>query len=178
MSIDTKTAALILAVLVSAACAGRRGGGANNAGASAGAAEAQKWDGSDAVEASLRGKIYRAAPELAAAGFGYDRSALDESALAVLKRNAFWLKANPSAEILIQGRCDERGTAAYNLALGQRRARAARDYYESLGVDARRMSTISYGEEKPLCPESTEECWARNRSAVTLLRADDVASAP
>ena len=67
--------------------------------------------------------------------------------------------------ITVEGHCDERGSVEYNLALGERRAKAAYDYLASLGVDASRMKTVSYGKEVPLCQESNEECWARNRRA-------------
>ena len=76
---------------------------------------------------------------------------------------ASWLIKNTSAKILVEGHCDERGTNEYNLALGDRRAKAARDYLIALGIASNRIEMISYGEEKPLCKESTEECWAKNR---------------
>jgi peptidoglycan-associated lipoprotein len=98
-------------------------------------------------------------------GFNFDSAALSESARATLKSNADWLKANASARIQIEGHCDERGAADYNMALGAKRAQAALDYLASLGIAANRMSTISYGEEIPVCKEKTEACWARNRRA-------------
>lgn len=121
----------------------------------------------EVTEASLRGKIYRAVPALSAVHFDYDRDTLGEGSLAALKANADWLKANPKVEVRIEGHCDERGTVAYNLALGQKRARAVRDYYRALGVPMRRMATISYGKEQPDCRESNEDCWRRNRRAET-----------
>lgn len=93
--------------------------------------------------------------------------------MAALKANAAWLKSNAKVEVQIQGHCDERGTVAYNLALGQKRARAVRDYYRTLGVSMRRMSTISYGKEKPGCQESNEDCWRDNRRAETRARIDN-----
>jgi peptidoglycan-associated lipoprotein len=178
MTIKTTIAVLLAyAVLSSGACAPARGVAAKKTqNGSAAAAVAPTWDESDAVEASLRGKNYRAAPQLEGVRFDYDRDSLSPEALAILKRNAAWLKGNPETEVLIQGRCDERGTTAYNLALGQRRARAVRDYYDALGVPAKRMATISYGKEKPLCIETTEDCRSKNRAAETLLRMDDVAA--
>lgn len=178
MTIKTPIAVLLAyAVLSSGACAPARGIAAKKAqNGNAAAAFAPTWDESDAVEASLRGKNYRAAPQLEGVRFDYDRDSLSPEALAILKRNAAWLKENPETEVLIQGRCDERGTTAYNLALGQRRARAVRDYYDSLGVPAKRIATISYGKEKPVCAEPAEDCWSRNRSAATLLRMDDMAA--
>lgn len=97
--------------------------------------------------------------------FAFDRDDLDPAAREILKANADWLKANPSATVQIEGHCDERGTNEYNLALGARRAGASKDYIANLGVAADRLSTISYGKEIPVCKESTEECWAKNRRA-------------
>jgi len=109
-------------------------------------------------------------------GFNFDSSALSESARATLKANAEWLKANPAARIQIEGHCDERGTAEYNMALGAKRAQAAMDYLGTLGIAGNRMSTISYGEEIPVCKEGTEECWVRNRRARFVVAAGKSAS--
>ena len=79
--------------------------------------------------------------------------------------NAKWIRENPSYLFTIEGHCDERGTNEYNLALGQRRASGAKDYLVSLGVDGGKLVTISYGEERPFCTDSSEECWAKNRRA-------------
>jgi peptidoglycan-associated lipoprotein len=97
--------------------------------------------------------------------FNFDSAALSESARATLKANADWLKGNAGARVQIEGHCDERGGADYNMALGAKRAQAAMDYLATLGIAANRLSTISYGEEIPACKEKTEECWARNRRA-------------
>jgi peptidoglycan-associated lipoprotein len=97
--------------------------------------------------------------------FGFDSAALSESARATLKANADWLKGSPAARVQIEGHCDDRGAADYNMALGAKRAQAAMDYLATLGIAANRLSTISYGEELPVCKEKTEECWARNRRA-------------
>ena len=97
--------------------------------------------------------------------FGFDSAALSESARATLKANADWLKGNPAARVQIEGHCDERGAADYNMALGAKRAQAAMDYLATLGIAANRLSTISYGEEIPVCKEKTEDCWERNRRA-------------
>ena len=97
--------------------------------------------------------------------FNFDSAALSESARATLKANADWLKGNPASGVQIEGHCDERGGADYNMALGAKRAQAAMDYLATLGIAANRLSTISYGEEIPVCKENTEACWARNRRA-------------
>jgi peptidoglycan-associated lipoprotein len=81
----------------------------------------------------------------------------------ILRQNAKWLQENPTTRVQIEGHCDDRGSEEYNIALGAKRAQAAKDYLETLGIAADRMSTISYGKELPLCTEETEECWAKNR---------------
>ena len=97
--------------------------------------------------------------------FGYDRFDLTPEARSVLERQAAWLRQYPNVRILVAGNCDERGTREYNLALGARRAAAARDYLVSLGVAANRIETVSYGKERPLDPRSNEEAWSVNRNA-------------
>jgi len=97
--------------------------------------------------------------------FDYDKYDVRSDAKAVLQNVASWLLKNTSAKLLIEGHCDERGTSEYNLALGDRRARAVRDYLVALGIASDRVETISYGEEKPVCTEMTDECWAKNRRA-------------
>jgi len=87
----------------------------------------------------------------------------------ILQRQAAWLQKYPSVRVTIEGNCDERGTEEYNLALGARRANAVKEYLVSLGVSAARIDTISYGKERPICAESTEECWAKNRRGVTTI---------
>ncbi len=95
--------------------------------------------------------------------FDFDRSFIRDDARSVMKANAEWLKANPTAKIKIEGNCDERGTKEYNQALGQRRASSAKKYLIDLGIAAKRISLISYGKEKPVCNEQSEECWQKNR---------------
>jgi peptidoglycan-associated lipoprotein len=95
--------------------------------------------------------------------FAFDRADLSEQARVTLRENAAWLKANPSARIEIEGHCDERGATEYNIALGAKRAAAARDYLQTLGVAVGRLSTMSFGEELPACKATTEECYQENR---------------
>jgi peptidoglycan-associated lipoprotein len=97
--------------------------------------------------------------------FDFDRADLRGDARDTLRANADWLKSNPSTRVEIEGHCDERGTNEYNLALGAKRAQAARDYLVSLGIAGERLSTISYGEEIPVCREQAESCWRQNRRA-------------
>ena len=95
--------------------------------------------------------------------FAFDSDRLDGAAAEALQRNAAILDADPDRRIEIEGHTDERGTSEYNLALGARRARSVKDGLVDLGISADRMSTVSYGEELPICKESTESCWALNR---------------
>jgi peptidoglycan-associated lipoprotein len=95
--------------------------------------------------------------------FNYDQFSLTPQACAILDNVAEWLKSNTAKMVLIEGHCDERGTNEYNLALGDRRANSAKTYLMQLGVDAARIYTISYGEERPLAVGSTEAAWAKNR---------------
>lgn len=101
--------------------------------------------------------------------YDLDRSTLTSAGRETLRRQADWLNAYPGARILIAGNCDERGTREYNLALGARRANAARDYLVSLGVSPSRIQTVSYGKERPTCRESSERCWSLNRNAITMI---------
>ncbi|WP_109259454.1 peptidoglycan-associated lipoprotein Pal [Hyphobacterium indicum] len=101
--------------------------------------------------------------------YDLDRSTLTAAGRETLRRQADWLNAYPGTDILIAGNCDERGTREYNLALGARRANAARDYLVSLGVSPSRIQTVSYGKERPTCRESSERCWALNRNAITMI---------
>jgi peptidoglycan-associated lipoprotein len=96
--------------------------------------------------------------------FGFDQSTLTPDAQGTLQKLAECLKRTPAKRVVVQGHCDERGTTQYNIALGARRAEAARKYLGDLGASAK-LDTVSFGKEKPLCTESTEECWARNRRA-------------
>jgi peptidoglycan-associated lipoprotein len=101
--------------------------------------------------------------------FEYDSSTLNQQAREGLQASATWLKGYPQYGLLIEGHCDERGTEQYNLALGDRRASAARDYLVSLGIDAGRIRTISYGEERPFDTGTTETAYAKNRRAHLVL---------
>ncbi|MBI3292945.1 MAG: peptidoglycan-associated lipoprotein Pal [Elusimicrobia bacterium] len=121
-------------------------------------------------EPSLRGKDYQSSPKVATAYFDFDKADIRSDAKPILTQNADYLKDHAELEVLVEGHCDERGTVAYNLGLGQRRAQAVRQYYASLGVSASRVATISYGKERPVCTESNENCWQQNRRAETKVR--------
>jgi peptidoglycan-associated lipoprotein len=97
--------------------------------------------------------------------YDYNKADIRDSDRAILAKNAEVLKKFDFLKITVEGHCDDRGTVEYNLALGDRRAKAAHDYLASLGVAGDRMKVVSYGKEVPLCQQQTEECWARNRRA-------------
>jgi len=102
--------------------------------------------------------------------FATDSSELSPEARAVLDKQAEWLKSRPNLNITVEGHCDERGTREYNLALGERRATATKDYLVSLGVPAAKINTISYGKERPAVDGHDEAAWAQNRRAVTVVQ--------
>ena len=95
--------------------------------------------------------------------FEFDSFELDQASRQTLQENAQWLKDHSNVRVEIEGHCDNRGTVEYNLALGAKRAAAAKNYLVDIGIARDRMTTISYGEELPLCHEENEECWSRNR---------------
>jgi len=103
--------------------------------------------------------------------FDFDRYDLRPDAREILKGHAAWLKANPQSRVEVEGHCDERGTSEYNLALGAKRAESAKRYLIDLGISPSTLSTISYGEELPLCREQNETCWAKNRRAHFVVKA-------
>ncbi len=104
-----------------------------------------------------------AGPVLGDIFFSFDSSALSTEAQDQLKQNAAWLQNHGAQSVVIQGHCDERGTDEYNIALGERRAVSAKQYLTTLGVSDARLSTVSYGEEKPFDPGHNEEAWSKNR---------------
>ena len=108
--------------------------------------------------------------ELKDAFFDFDKSLIRDDAKSPLQNNGEFLRANKNTKIVIEGHCDERGTNEYNLALGQRRAESAKRYLTNLGIDASRLSTISYGEERPFCKEQNETCWQSNRRAHFIIK--------
>ncbi|HEX7078800.1 MAG TPA: peptidoglycan-associated lipoprotein Pal [Candidatus Eisenbacteria bacterium] len=97
--------------------------------------------------------------------FDFDDASLRQDAKSALEGDAKYLEKNSSANVVIEGHCDERGSVEYNLALGEKRARAAKDYLVSYGIPANRMTTISYGKERPFDPGHSEDAWSKNRRA-------------
>lgn len=102
--------------------------------------------------------------------FDFDKSNVKAEFEPVLKANATWLQANSGSKVTIEGHCDERGSVEYNVALGDRRANSAKGYLKNLGVADARLSTISYGKERPGCTQHNESCWWQNRRAEFLAR--------
>jgi peptidoglycan-associated lipoprotein len=121
--------------------------------------------GQSSLDALRRGEAIKqpAGSALQEVFFEFDRYDLTSDARATLKTAADWLRKNPAVRVEIEGHCDERGTTEYNLALGAKRAHAAKDYLNTLGIADGRLSAKSYGEETPVCRERNEECWQKNR---------------
>lgn len=101
--------------------------------------------------------------------FDFDQYNVDAEDMATLQSQATWLRANPAVRVIVEGHADERGTRDYNLALGERRANSAKNYLATLGIDPSRIQVISYGKERPAALGSTEEAYAQNRRAVTVV---------
>lgn len=102
--------------------------------------------------------------------FDFNKSNLKPDARATLDKQAAWLGKYQKVDVQVAGNCDDRGTEEYNLALGQRRANAAADFLKAKGVSASRITTISYGKDRPTCTANTEQCWAQNRNAITSVK--------
>ena len=102
--------------------------------------------------------------------FEFDSAKLSMEAQDILRRKAEWLKENPRAKIIIEGHCDERGTNEYNLALGDRRAFSSKSFLVDLGIAASRLTTVSYGEERPIDSRADEDAWAKNRRAHFVIK--------
>ncbi|MGQ0645318.1 MAG: OmpA family protein [Elusimicrobiota bacterium] len=133
-----------------------------------------------AADAQARGSVLEIGPDwsrpaaLEPVYFETNKADLSSEARSALKKNAAVLTAllgrHPGVQVRVEGHCDARGTLEYNLALGQRRANALREYYKALGVKKSALSAVSFGEERPLCGEEREECWWKNRRSDTTLR--------
>ncbi len=134
-------------------------GGGMGSGAGAGAGAVVPGSQADFLASVMGDRIF----------FGFDQFNIDAEDMAVLQSQAQWMQRNPAARVLVEGHADERGTRDYNLALGERRANAARNYLISLGIAANRIDVISYGKERPAALGSDEQSWAQNRRAVTLV---------
>ena len=165
---------LIAAMGLLAACETAPKDAGDAAGASASSASSSTEASSSSSSSSSAAAAQTPAEELVSIGdrvfFDYDSSALSDEAKATLSAQAAFLAANPSVTISVEGHCDERGTREYNLALGERRATAARDYLVAQGVNAARIKTISYGKERPSFIGSNPYAYSKNRRAVSVIR--------
>lgn len=135
---------------------------------------AQKDEGVESNELDIHNKDFIPSENLKTIHFDYDSADLSPEARDILAKNAAYLKKSKGFEVLVEGHTDERGTVGYNLALGQKRAQQVRKYYISLGLNPKRLGTLSYGKEKPICHESNEGCWSQNRRAETKVHAPAV----
>lgn len=147
-----------------------QGGGAGQAGAAGSESAAVRAPGATMFPTLPSPKDFAEAGALRDIHFDFDRAAFRAEDVRVLDANARWLAANPGTLILIEGHADERGTNEYNLALGESRARATREQLVARGVAASRITLVSYGEERPLCRQTSEACWAQNRRAHFLVK--------
>ena len=151
--------------------AGTAGGGAGGSGGGPGTAGPGVAGATGTTIPGLPSpKEFQETSSLRDVHFEFDRYDIRSQDKSVLDENAKWLKTNGGAQLLIEGHCDERGTNEYNLALGERRAKATRDYLVSAGIDGGRITVISYGEERPLCSDRAEACWAQNRRSHFLVK--------
>ena len=151
----------LLIALVGAGCSTtKKGAGAGAAGAGV---SDEGLAGGGSLDRARQGLAPGEEGPLKDIHFAFDSYELDDASRTMLRDNGSWLKDHAQAKVEIEGHCDERGTVEYNLALGAKRARAAKEYLVALGIAADRLTTISYGEELPLCQEHTEDCWQRNR---------------
>ena len=146
------------------------GGGAGTTGGPAGGGGAGTTTTPPPAATRPSPSEFTAVADLRDIHFDFDKYDIRPGDAKILDSNASWLKSNPNHLVLIEGHCDERGTNEYNLALGERRAKSTMNYLVSQGVQASRITIISYGEERPTCAQKTEECWARNRRAHFLVK--------
>ena len=165
----------IFIVLFVAACATKPKDSADSSGSGATSSSSDvsseegtitETDGSGIVSGSQEDLIVNVGDRVF---FGYDSSDLDSDALELLQDQVAWLKQNSDVSVTIEGHCDERGTREYNLALGEKRAQAVKNYLIGLGINPDRVSTISYGKERPAVVGSNDGAWAQNRRSVTIV---------
>jgi peptidoglycan-associated lipoprotein len=166
------TAASAPAPTGTAATTGATGGAAQRPSGPAATAQPPATAAPQAPTAAARPspKEFTAIPELKPIYFDFDKYDIRPADAKILDANAQWLKSNANQLVLIEGHCDERGTNEYNLALGERRAKSTMNYLVSQGVQANRITIISYGEERPVCTQKNEECWSKNRRAQFLVK--------
>jgi peptidoglycan-associated lipoprotein len=157
---NTKVLGAFAALALLAACESATDTAATGAGAAASGSTIRPGSQEDLIAQAGSDRVF----------FDYDSAAIRADQRPTLQRQAAWMGANPSVTVQVEGHADERGTREYNLALGQRRANAARDALVADGVAGGRISTISYGKDRPAALGSSEDAWAQNRRAVTVVR--------
>ena len=155
---NNKMIGALAAVALLAACANKNENASTGAGAAAAAGPAPGSE--EDLVANVGDRVF----------FDFDRSTLKPDATATLDKQAGWLGKYPQVNVQVAGNCDDRGTEEYNLALGQRRANASRDYMVARGVAGSRISTISYGKDRPTALGDDEQAWAQNRNTITSVR--------
>ena len=141
--------------------------GCETIGGSSSSSDSPSYEYGDSKQANLQGYLQNEIGDRIY--FETDKHNISSASAFTLESQANWLKSTPGFQIIVEGHCDERGTREYNLALGERRANSVKDFLVSLGVDAGRITTISYGKERPSADGSTSESWAENRRAVTVV---------
>lgn len=162
----TKRIAVVLVALTLAACSSSTPSGQGAAGANGGAAGMgeQNLGNKGSLEQFQKGTLgAESGGPLSDIHFAFNDYTIQPQDSEVLRSNARWLTEHASSRVQIEGHCDDRGSEEYNLALGAKRAQAAKEYLTDLGISGDRISTISYGKELPLCHEETDDCWAQNR---------------
>ncbi len=138
---------------------------ADKAAADKAAADAAAKAAADKAAADAAAKAAAMKPSTNSVYFAFDSAKIDAAGEAIVTAYAAWLNKNPDVKVTVEGNCDERGSREYNLALGEERAKSVKAILVSNGVDAARIDTVSYGEERPVCTRSGEACWAQNRHA-------------
>ena len=154
-----KYIALFASILMVAGCETLGGGGSSS--------DSPSYEYGDSKQANLQAYLQNEIGDRVY--FDTDKYNITSAAAFVLESQANWLKSTPGFQLIVEGHCDERGTREYNLALGERRGNSVKDFLVSLGVDAGRITVISYGKERPAAEGSTSESWAENRRAVTVV---------
>jgi peptidoglycan-associated lipoprotein len=161
---------VVFSLAVSASsCASKKGPEGAAAGAGAGGTEASAAAGGEAAPLAGGSVSESSAATMPTVYFDYNQAAVRADAKEPLKAAAEKLKGQGTAQVTIEGHCDERGSSEYNLALGERRAQSVKNYLRNLGVDSKRLATISYGKERPIDPAHTEDAWAKNRRAELIV---------
>ncbi len=141
--------------------------GCETIGGSSSSSDSPSYASGDSKQANLQGYLQNEIGDRVY--FETNKHNINSAAAFTLEAQANWLNSTPGFQIIIEGHCDERGTREYNLALGERRANSVKEFLVSLGVDSGRITTISYGKERPAADGSTSESWAENRRSVTVV---------